>query len=127
MANLGNAGAITGSVWVRGLRRNGLGLVECERVVHETTVAAIVLLGAINQLLLREGHQTASGHLPRALDTTSRRECLAGSALALSGGSKVNSRVLCLCRRIFTGKMRIFLSYHLKYTRECPLDPSNGP
>ena len=39
-------------------RGNGLGLVECERVVHETVVAATILLGAINQLLLREGHQT---------------------------------------------------------------------
>ena len=32
--------------------------VECERVVHETIVAATVMLGVINQLLLREGHQT---------------------------------------------------------------------
>ena len=57
-AHLGNIGAITGSVWVRGLRGNGLGPVECERVVHETIVAATVLLRAIIQLLLREVYQT---------------------------------------------------------------------
>ena len=66
--SLGNAGAITGSVWVRGLRGNGLGFVECERVVHETIVAATVMLGVINQLLLREGHQTlASPALAEAM------------------------------------------------------------
>ena len=48
--------------------------VECESGVHKTTVAANVLLRANNQLLLREGHENASGQLPRALNTTSRRE-----------------------------------------------------
>ena len=41
--NLGNAGAITGSVWVRGLTGNCLGFVEFERVVHETSVTSVVL------------------------------------------------------------------------------------
>ena len=57
-AHLRNIGAITGSVWVRGLRRHGLGPVERERVVHETIVAATVLLRAIIQLLLRKVCQT---------------------------------------------------------------------
>ena len=50
--------AIAGIVWVRGLRGNALGHVDCDRVVHETIVAVTVLLRAIIQLLLREVYQT---------------------------------------------------------------------
>ena len=63
----GLANAITRIVWARGLGGNGWGLRSNECVDYKTTVAGIVLPGAINQLLLREGHQTASGHLPRIL------------------------------------------------------------
>ena len=45
---------LTGSACVRGLRGDGLGIVECERIVHEATVAASVRLGVLDQLLLRE-------------------------------------------------------------------------
>ena len=77
------AGAVTGSVWVRALAGNGGALVEGEGVVHETTVAARVLLGAVDQLLLRQGLQGASGNLPAALDTTGGRERPARAAVRL--------------------------------------------
>ena len=64
--------------------RNDLGPdVRQELRVHEATNVAAILIGTIAQLPLRYGHQAASGHFPRALDSTSRRECTAGSALAL--------------------------------------------
>ena len=56
--------------------RNDLGPeVRRELRVHEATVAATILIGAIIQLPLRDGHQAVSGHYPRALDSTSRSTC----------------------------------------------------
>jgi len=58
---------------------------ELERLVHQTTVAALVSLGsrAINQLLLRQRHQRALGHEPGTLDGTGGGERPARAALAL--------------------------------------------
>jgi hypothetical protein len=50
-------------------------LIEGECVIHQTTVATGILLGAIDQLLLAEGLQVSSGDLPLAFKTTSGREC----------------------------------------------------
>merc|ERR1711981_683143 len=79
----GLAGAITASVGVGRLGRNAGALVELEGVVHETAIAARVLLGAIHQLLLTEGLQAASCNFPLSFQTTSGGEGPAGSALAL--------------------------------------------
>merc|ERR550537_1183587 len=99
------AAAITSSVWVRRLRGNAGLLVEGECIVHETSIATRVLLGAIHQLLLGERLEAARGNLPLALGTTSGGECPAGSALTLilhwsdgTLGGPVNGRHCWLAR-----------------------------
>jgi len=79
----GLASAITASVSVRLLGSNTGALIELEGIVHETAVAARVLLGAIHQLLLTEGLQAASCNFPLSFQATSGGEGPAGSALAL--------------------------------------------
>ena len=46
------ASSFPGRVWVCAFLHQGIALDVCESVVHETTVAAIVLLRAVDQLLL---------------------------------------------------------------------------
>merc|ERR1719183_1932932 len=79
----GLARAITASVRIGILSGDSGLLVEGESVVHQTTVATRILLGAVNQLLLTEGLQIAGGDFPLALKTASGGEGPAGSALAL--------------------------------------------
>merc|ERR1719215_1044105 len=61
------AGAITGRVWVRGLSCDIDTLGEVESKLHAAAVAACVLGGAIDELLLREGPQAAGANLPKSL------------------------------------------------------------
>ena len=50
----------TGGVWVGGLELEWSGLDVLESIVHESTIASRVLLGAGDELLLREGFKGSS-------------------------------------------------------------------
>ena len=56
----------TGGVWVVGLELEWSGLDVLESVVHESTIASRVLLGAGDELLLREGFKGSSLEIGRA-------------------------------------------------------------
>ena len=69
----------TGGVWVDRLELSGVGLVVVEGAVLETTVAAEVQvsaadIGAVNELLLREGKEITSGNEVSTLQSTSGGE-----------------------------------------------------
>ncbi|KPI82466.1 hypothetical protein ABL78_8524 [Leptomonas seymouri] len=53
------------------------------RLLHQTTVAALIDGVAADQLLLRQAHQRMARNLPLAFDVADCRECPAGAALAL--------------------------------------------
>merc|ERR1719409_1203768 len=77
------AGAITGSVRIAALSGHCLVLGEGESVIHQTTVAAAVLLAAIDEELLRHAGERTGSQFPCTLETASGGECPARSALAL--------------------------------------------
>jgi len=52
---------VLGSVWVSGLQHEWASLDVFESPVHKTTIAAAVLLGAVNKLLLRVGLKGSGG------------------------------------------------------------------
>ena len=62
------AGSLSGMVWVVSLEHEWVGLNVLESVVHKSTVASVVLLGAVNKLLLREGLECSSGKEHGSLD-----------------------------------------------------------
>ena len=76
--------AVLGSVGVAVLSANRGLLLVFEAVVHQSTAAALIskLPGAINQLLLRKGHQLARGNGPSAL------QCTSGAKSPASGKKK---------------------------------------
>merc|ERR1719181_1071562 len=63
----GLARAITGCVWVGRLGCHIGGACVVEGELHAATVAASVLSGAVDKLLLGHGGQAAGGNLPCAL------------------------------------------------------------
>ena len=78
----------TGSTSARGVRVGGLlnhrgGLGVLEGVVHKTTIAAVVLLGALNELLLGERNKLAGGEEVSTLEGTGGGESPAGTTLSL--------------------------------------------
>jgi len=74
----------SGNVFVVRLKHDRVGLGISESRVHETTIAALILLGiAVNELLLREGNEFASSDEMGTLEGSSGGERPAGSALAL--------------------------------------------
>ena len=80
--------ASSGSASSRGVRIGVLsdhgGLLGIlESVVHQTTIAARVDGGALDELLLREGDEVSSGNLMSTLHGTSGGESPAGTALSL--------------------------------------------
>jgi len=70
-------------VWVLSLGLEWCGLNVLESSLHESTVATAVLLGAVNELLLGERVELASGNEVSTLNGTSGGESPAGSALSL--------------------------------------------
>merc|ERR1711977_578405 len=81
-AGLG-ASSILGCVWVAALRAHCMVLPKSKSIIHEATTAATVLHGAINELLLAEGHKFASGHFPSTFECTGGREGPTGATSAL--------------------------------------------
>jgi len=68
------ANSLSGSVWVVGFELKWVGLNVLEGIVHESTIATVVLLRAVNKLLLRERSEFVSGNLPSTLNGTGGRE-----------------------------------------------------
>ena len=62
------------SVWVVSLEHEWGGLDVGESVVHESTIASVVLLRAVNELLLREGLEVSGGKEFSTLNGTSGGE-----------------------------------------------------
>ena len=62
------------SVWVVSLEHDLVGLGIFESVIHETTIAALVNLVAVNELLLGEGDELTSGLEVSTLKSTSGGE-----------------------------------------------------
>jgi len=72
-----------GFVWVLRLGLEWVALNILESVVHESTIASVVLLGAVNELLLGEGVKLSILDLVSTLNGTGGGESPAGSALSL--------------------------------------------
>merc|ERR1712013_211940 len=80
----GPAASVTSGVWVAGLGAHVHSLLIGEAQFHASAIAALVaVLGAINELLLRERLQLAGADLPSSLHGTSGGESPARAALAL--------------------------------------------
>jgi len=66
--------SLLGGVWVGGLLHEWVSLDVFESVVHKTTIATAVLLGAVNKLLLRVGLKGSGGEEHGSLNGTSGGE-----------------------------------------------------
>ena len=69
------ASAILGGVFVGSLCLSILGLEEVEGLVLPSSVATVVVGGAVDELLLTEREECAGGNLVGTFEGTSGREC----------------------------------------------------
>ena len=82
----GSLSSASGGVWVGGLGGDGVGLGPLEGLVHKTSVASEILGGtvvALDEVLLGEGFELASGDEVSTFEATSGGEGPARSAAAL--------------------------------------------
>jgi len=81
----GLASTIDTLVRIRGFRADAVGNDVLKGIIHQPTIASLVTIrgGAIHELLLREGHQGASGDLVSTFHGASGGESPAGPALTL--------------------------------------------
>ena len=79
----GSGNARSGGVRIGGLLNQGGGLGILESVVHQTTIAARVDGGALDELFLGEGDKVASGNEVSTLQRSGGGEGPAGTALSL--------------------------------------------
>lgn len=80
----GSSASRSGGVWVVRLEHEWVSSGDVlESVVHESTIATVVLGGAGNELLLREGFEGSGGNGISTFDGTGGGESPAGTALSL--------------------------------------------
>jgi len=126
------AGTVSGLVWVLGLELKWGGLDVLEGIVHKTTVATVVSLGAVNELLLGEGVEGSGGEEFSTLDGTSGGEGPAGTALALVldwGDGTLGSPVDAIGKVGLIEELNVLLGteFHLWLVTEELLELSWGP